>query len=451
MADATQEQTNAARFDEAGNPVAVPGGETDARGEPVLHGVEGGGEQEGAAGAAPAPAGPESEREKQTQSLQEKLNQHRYQDPKRAAIYAKRDEMTIEERQALAKEDAESLAILDAQAGAEPVTTPVAPAAPVAPAPTPAVPAAPTPQAAAPTAPAAIAPTSKKYKLVVDGQEREANEDEVVQAGIQTLQKQAAADTRLREAATYEARLTEWQRQLQQYADTIARTGNVQQAQPGTAGTPAPTTPGVAGKVDKAKVREALDALYRNGDVDGSTELLNAAIADAVASAPRAPAPAAPAAPAAHGEVPRLPAVATDPWSDDQRQAANRVFNAEFGHLTDAQFGVAQKALDRAMADPANRGKDLVTMVRTVCVAAELLPTAAPAPTPPPVPPAPAAPTPTQAELDGRRVLKGRLPLTPPVGAGRAPQAAAPAPRPLTNSEYVAQLRRRSGSNSSRG
>jgi hypothetical protein len=439
MSEATKEQIDAARTLADGSAVDTNTGEVDGQGNPVHHALEPADAADPATTPSGAPA-PDTSGKTPDQLRREKLAAHGYKDPKRDAIYAKRNSMTVDERNDLAREDPESLAVLDAQAGYE-STAPLAPspAVPVAAAPAPVAPA---PAAPSTPTPVAIAPTGKMYKLTVHGVERDAAEDEVVQAGIAALQKQSAADERLRDAATYEARLEAWRKDLQAHADRLAQDGASQQTQPGKAGNPATTT-GVAGQVDKAKIKQALDALYRNGDVDGSTELLNTALAEAVANA-RAPAPAAPTAPAAPGEVPRLRTQPDDPWSVDQRQAANTVFNSEFGHLSDAQFNVAKAALDKAMADPRSHGKDLTAMVRSVCIAAELSAPTAPAPAP-----TPTAPNATQQELNGRRELKARLPMTPPVGTVRAPNAA-PVPTYPTNSQYVAQLRQRSGSNSTR-
>jgi hypothetical protein len=401
---------------------------------------------------APAPAGPAPAPTPDEKTIAKMVASKRYKDEGRSAIFERRNAMTLEERQELENLDAESAAILEAHAGqpraATVSTAPLAPREPGAPV-EPVQAAAPGPVApvaapGAPIAPTPVASNERRYKLQVYGVEQEASEDVVIAAGIQALQKQHAADARMQDAATYEARLTAWQNQLQAYADDLQRrTSTVPgQAQPGTAGNPAPT-PGGAAAVDPATVQQAMEAM-ENLDSAKAAQLMQKAINDAVAQG-RAPAPApAPAAPSQTGGVPRLPTAASDPWDNDQRSAANRVFNTEFAHFTDAQFNAAKAAVDEAMADPANRGQDLGTIVRSVCRTTQRFVAATPAP-------APAAPAnPTADELARRQVLKARIPVTPPAASMRSATSAAPEVRYPSGSEYVQQLRSRSGSNSSR-
>jgi hypothetical protein len=378
---------------------------------------------------------PEAERK----TLAQKVAQRRFKDDARATIYERRDSMPLKERQELEAVDPESAAILDAQAGHAPA--PVAPIQPAAPA------SAAAPAPAAPGAPAPVATNETRYKLSVYGKEQEVGEDEIIQAGIQALQKQHAADVRMREASTYEASLNAYAAELQRYADQVAQRASTApgQAQPGTAGSAAPTSPGVAAVVDQATVRQALEAM-ENLDSAKATELMQKAINDAVVAgraASPAPAPATP--PSTLGEVPRLQRAPADPWGEEQRVAANRVFNGEFASFTDAQFNAAKAALDEAMADPANHGVKLENLVRTVCRTTARF---VPATTAPALQPAPA--NPMAEQLESRRVLKARIPVTTPAISGRVPAAAPAEPRFASPSEYVQRLRQRSGSNSTR-
>jgi hypothetical protein len=395
--------------------------------------------------AAPiAPAEPElTEREIKT-----KIANKRFKDDARSAIFERRNAMSLEERQELENSDGESLAILEAHAGHQ--REGVVSTAPLAPR-EPAVPAAPAAPAAAPGAPAPQAPVatnSNRYKLSIYGQEQEVGEDEIIQAGIQALQKQHAADARMRDAATYEARLNKWAQDLQAFADQKAqeeaRTAS-SRIQPGTAGNPAPTSTGVAAVVDPATMRAAMEAM-ENLDTAKATELMQKAINDAVvAGRSAAPAPSPATSPQATGGVPRLPPAPADIWSDDQRASANKVFNSEFAHFTDAQFNAAKAAVDEAMADPANAGQSLATIVRNVCRTTQRFMPAGAAPAPAQVPV-----NPTAEELARRQVLKARIPVTPPAASLRAATPAAPEFRGQSPADYVQQLRRRSGSNSTR-
>jgi hypothetical protein len=400
-------------------------------------------------GAAPAPAAPVAAPPPDEKTIAKMVANKRYRDDGRTAIFAKRDAMSLEERQTLERLDPESAAILEASAGqreATVSTSPLAPREPAAPieahAPAPA-PVAPAPAAPVQNAQAPVASNERRYKLSVYGQEQEASEDIVIAAGIQALQKQHAADARMQDAATYERSLNAYRDQLQAYADNLERRAGTApgQTQPGTAGNPAPT-PGGAAAVDKAAtVRQALEALEQM-DTEKAARLMLQAI-EAGSPAPAAPAPATPSLP---GGVPRLQPAASDAWGDDQRSAANAVFNGEFAHFTDAQFNAAQAAVRDAMADPANVGQNLASIVRNVCRTTQrfIAAGAAPAPTP-------AAPVnPTAEELARRQVLKARIPVTPPAASMRAATPAAPETRFPSNSEYVQQMRSRSGSNSSR-
>ena len=394
---------------------------------------------ESGAPAAPPPmtnAQLEALPEAEKKTLAQKVNNKRFRDDARAGIYERRDAMSLEERQELEEADPEQAAILQTQAGHAPA--PVQQPAPAAPAPVAAT------APAAPGAPAPVASNSNRYKLSIYGREEEVGEDEVIQAGIQALQKQHAADTRMREASTYEASLNSYADQLQAFANDLARRASTApgQAQPGTAGNPAPTSPGVAGVIDKATVQKAMDA-FANDDAEGMAAYLQQAVTDAVAAGrASAPAPAAPVP--SLGEVPRLQRAPADPWGNDQRLKANEVFNGEYAHFTDAQYEAAKASLSDAMADPANHGVPLENLVRTVCrTTARLVPaTAAPAPAPPA--------NPVQEQLDSRRVLKARIPVTTPAIAGRVPAPASTEPRFQSPSEYVQRLRQRSGSNSTR-
>lgn len=409
-----------------------------ASGPVVLHGAEV--DLEGAPAPAPA-AGPAAEpSEGDKKSRLQRIQERSYRGGGRDAIYERRDSMTLEERQALESLDEESAAILDAQAGQARAAT--ISQAPLAPTPGPAVPGAPAASPAQPGAPTPVASNSKTYKLSVYGQEQEATEDAVIAAGIRALQLEGAADARMRDASTYEARLNAYATELQKYADRVARTAP-DVAPAGPPGSAAPTSPGVAAQIDRATVRQALDA-FANDDADGAAAALQKAVADAIAAG-RGPAPAPTPPMPTLGEVPRLQPAVSDPWGDDQRVGANKVFNGEFAHFTDAQFNAAKAALDDAMADPANHGVKLENLVRTVCrTTARLMPASA-------VPvPQPAPANPVQGELENRRVLKARIPVTPPAATGRA-QGPAPAETSFVSpSEYVQRLRHRSGSNSTR-
>lgn len=405
---------------------------------PVVNGPLEGNPEAGPAAEPPAMTNAELEAlpAAERQTLAQKVNQRRFKDDARSSIYERRDSMSLEERQALEEEDPEASAILVAQAGGAALAPEGAAPAPV-----------PAQGPAAPVAQAPVASNEKRYTLSVYGQEQSASEADVIAAGIAALQKQHAADSIMREATTYEASLNQYRDQLLAWANEQARrTATVPaQAQPGMAGNAAPTSPGVAAAVDTATVQKAVDA-FANDDAAGMAKYLQQAVSDAVAAGRQPASAPTPNVPMPQpGDIPRLQRAAADPWGADQRDAANRVFNNEFAHFTDAQFAVAKAAMDEAVADPSNHGVKLENLVRTVCRTTARSMPASVAPAPQPVPA-----NPLQEQLENRRVLKARIPVTTPAAMGRAPGAAPPAVTYQSPSDYVQRLRQRSGSNSTR-
>lgn len=395
-------------FDANGQPVhaAEPGDGADA--------VESGAPIDGAA----TPAAP-------TETPEQIIKRKSFKDDVRADIAAKRSAMTLEERQAFAKEDPAEFSLSEQIAGGDGVIDgedgAAAPAAP-------GVPAAP-----------AIASDAKTYKVRVYGKDvAEVGEAEVIQAGIRSLQKESAADIRMNQAATRETQLVEWEGQLQSFANNLAK-GLDKDGRPlipaGGPGNPQPPVTGVAGAIDKAKLQQAQAALLR-GDDEVSSTLMAEIIQTAVAASR----PATEVEPR-KVEVPARPAGVGDPWGTEQRKQANAVFNDEFMDLSDGQFALAQTQMNALMANPANKGIPLVDLARNagVTVRQALGPTAPP----------PAPTTPTQQVLNDRRSLKARIPLTPPAGNARAPNSQPAAPRFPTASEHVRLLQMRNGSNSS--
>ena len=356
---------------------------------------------------------------------EERVSAKLFKDDVRNAIAARRQGMTLEERQAFAKEQPEEFQASELVAGAD-AGSDAAPEATSAPA-TPAQP--------------AIASNQKTHKIRVYGKDvAEVSEEDVIQAGIKALQKTSAADTRMQQAATREAQLVTWEGQLQTFADNLSK-GLDMEGRPinpaGGPGTTQPPAPGVAGAIDRAKLREAQAALLR-GDDEASAETLAEIIQAAIAAGKPA---AEPAEAPRKIEVPARPAGIGDSWGREQQIQANAVFNDEFMDLSDAQFRLAQTQMQSLMADPANKGKPLVDLARTAGTAIRQALGASHTPAAPAVP--------GQQILEDRRVLKARIPVTPPAGSARAPSGQAAPPRYPTNAEHVRALQLRNGSNSS--
>lgn len=436
------------RTDDQGRPVDAAGSVIEGPTEPA----EGAAAAPAAAGA-PAAAAPEMDAAALEQQRMEKLKERSFKDTGRDAIVTRHRQRRQEENQAFRDGNAEQAALGDAVAGVEGVTPDLiarmeaeargepdqrehshsAAHAPIAAA----------PAAAAPISSAPLASAQKAYRIRVYGQERDASEEEVVQAGIAALQKQHAADARLQDAATREAQLEEYASQLQAYADQLRtlRTSDGTQTQPtGGSATPQPPDTGAAGRVDKTKLREALSALLR-GDDEVSTEI----VADVIAKA-TAPAANPPARSSEQGALPEPPArIRRESWSRDDRAKINQVFERDYGDLlaNDDAFINAKALMEARLSDsryasmtPEQLAQDVGERVRRAHGVS------APAPTP--------QPTPVEQTLEQRRVLKAQIPITPPAGSARAPSSASPAARYPSRSEYVQTLRQRSGSNSSR-
>lgn len=388
--------------------------------------------------AAPTPEGSEAA-QPVVESHQELMKRKGFKDDKRNAIFTKRNNMTLEEREAFRAEDPEQSDLSDTIAGFAPTPEESAVARAAAPpAAAPAVPgssAAPAPAAQAPVA----TPTGKAYKLIIHGREAgEVSEEQVIQAGVAALQKQHSGDETLRQAATRTAQLVEYEAKLQRIADNLAKGLDPEGRPINPAGSPGPGQPpttGVAGAIDKAMFAKATEALVRGDDAVG-TDLLVQAVMDAVnrgrvepATAPRTV------------EVPSLPQVVTSgSWSDAQLQSAKRIANDEFGDFDDERWGVLQQKMGAALNDPANAGKDISFLVMKagnearrahVTPAVQVIPV-----------------DPVQQQLDARGAVKARIPVTPPPTSARVPPAAPTGPSIPSNKDYVHSLRVKSGSNS---
>lgn len=386
---------------------------------------------------AAAPAAPELTPEQQEADLRQKIADKGFakQDP-RAAMWAKRSEMAAAERAELVETDADQAQALDSIAGATPETAEEIDAAAAA-----ADDAGDPDGDAAPAGDEPLALPPEKVKIVVDGQEREVPRDEVIKAGVATLQKQVAADVRLQEAATYEARVRDWAKteheKLQQQAAALAQ----RQASP-----PPPATGAQAPEDAQATVNKALELLV-DGEKDEAAKLLSSLFTRPVSQA----APVTPAGPADRPNGAEVQAAVTPPpvrRSREELAEANRIYSTEYADIDkdDRAYTFTQSLVQASLRDPANAFRPIGDIVREAgnkarAVFAQV----------PPTPAAPAAqpaaePTPGQQALEGRRTLKARIPISP-TGASVRATTASQAPAGLSNKDYIQQLQRRSGSN----
>lgn len=371
-------------------------------------------------------AAPELTPEQQEADLRQKISDKSFsKHDARAAMWAKRSEMAAAERAELVDSDAEQAQALDDIAGATQGDPEEIDAA----------------AAAADDADAPLALPAEKVKIVVDGQEREVPRDEVIKAGVATLQKQAAADVRLQEAATYEARVRDWARteheKLQEQAAALAQ----RQASP-----PPPATGAQAPEDVQASVSKALELLV-DGEKDEAAKLLTSVFSRSVPQA----APATPAGPADRPHGAEVQAAVTPPPARRSREElaeANRIYSAEYADIDkdDRAYTFTQSLVQASLRDPANAFRPIGDIVREAGNKARSVFAQVPQ-----TPAAPAAqpasePSPGQQALEGRRTLKARIPISP-TGASVRATTASQAPAGVSNKDYIQQLQRRSGSN----
>lgn len=292
-----------------------------------------------------------------------------------------------------------------------------------------------------------LASIPKTYTIRIYGKDEVLTEEQLVAE----FQKLRAAGVRLEDAATYEAQLEEWRGKVESWAQEQARKYAPQdggRAQPtGGPATPQPPASGAAGQEIRDLRKRAAEALLRGDDATYSdlTAQADSKLQDSIVAAiaqraqPEARSSEQVAAPEAPARTRRAA------WSSDDTRKINEAFNRGFGDLDDAAFADAQVLMNARLANPAFLGKSPEELVLEVGAAVRRMHGQAPAPTPTPTP----QPSAVATELEARRTLKAQIPITAPAGSGRAP-AAPQAPRFPSNSEYIQNLRRRSGSNTTR-
>lgn len=286
-------------------------------------------------------------------------------------------------------------------------------------------------------------------KLSVYGEELVVSEADVRAAGIQTLQKERAAEYRLQEAAKTEARLRKYHEDLDAFKATLVdmqknlRAGKAPTAQ--DAATIAALPKGAPAAVDDAKLadvaRKAAEAIYR-GDPAETAKALQSLLADVAQGRTATPPPVDvnAVAQAAADMVDKRSETRT---VEEKRAAVNKAFATEFKAVNEhpEAFLVAQARFSAMLADPSNEGKPWEDIAREAGKAAlhryPELKSESPSNVTPPAP-TPAV-TPPVDVLAQRRELKGRTVVRQPSTSARAPAPQPPQPR--SNKQYVADLR----------
>lgn len=217
-------------------------------------------------------------------------------------------------------------------------------------------------------APAGEAPASAGVRLQVYGEEIEVSHDDVMQAGIQTLQKERAAEYRLKQAADAERALRQYRKELDEYRERLlAKAQGRQTDQPDPEKT-APPKSGATVTQDSEKIAEkanaVAEAIYRGDSAEVSkalTELL-AGVAQGRTATP----PTADVNEVVETALQRRQEQEEAARREETRKAVNRTFNEEFSDVSnDAEaFAVAQARFKAMLADPENEGKSQVEIAR---------------------------------------------------------------------------------------
>lgn len=289
----------------------------------------------------------------------------------------------------------------------------------------------------------------KTYRIRVYGRDtREVPQDEVIRAGLAALQKRDAADRILEEAATREAQLVEWQREVEAWANERVQDGT--RTATGGAPNPQPPTPGVASAEAKALARQHAAAVGA-GDDEKAAEIMLQIIA-ANQKAVEQLNPTQPGSRQGSKPMPEPPKprarTAAQPWSTDDLDRINTVFEKDYSDLLDdpVTYGAARELMAERLKDPNYIGTDPDDLVKDVATTVQRRmagQSAAPAKR--------GTPANARQQIESRKTLKAQIPMTPPAAAGRAPgRQGAPERKIPTRSEYVSQLARRTGSNKSR-
>jgi hypothetical protein len=374
---------------------------------------------------AAAPETPEVIEQRENE-LRKKLDEKSFsKQDKRAAMWDRRREIVAAEREEFAQSDPAQSRVSDQLAGAETAEEIDAAAA--------AADDAGQEPPAGDDAP--IASAAKMVKIVVDGVEREVSEDDVKNAGVAALQKLSAADARLQAAATYEAQLKEWAQSEEARLKAIAAAARQSPPLPAT---------GAQAPVDvKAAVVKSMSLLVE-GQQEEAAELLTSVLSRQ--NAPASPQAAGPGT-EPNGADSQL-TVQPPPVrrSKVEIEEANRVFNEEYGDLSDAAFAFTKELALANLRDPSNSGRNVTDIVRAAGNKARVVFKNVTPPAQSDDPPPALTPGEQQAEV--RRQLKARIPLAPTGASARAPAPPSTTPRVPTNKDYVAMLQRRAGSNS---
>lgn len=283
-----------------------------------------------------------------------------------------------------------------------------------------------------------VAPGGKTVKLVVYGQEREVPEAEVLQAGIATLQKDAAADQKLTAVARREQELRAQEQQLLLQAERVRQGLDPNTGLPLRTASQPPATGAEPAAISTDVLQSTVKALY-SGDAEQATKALETLVKQIGARAGTAnPVPTDIVATVEQTVLARMDQRDRERSVSSDIEQANQVFKTEFADIAadPDRLAAAKGIRENLLADPVWQSKSRVEVAREVGTRVRKLTT-------------PAAPPPDPAvqTMEQRRSVKRGLPTTPQ-GGGRAP--APTAPTYPSNSSYIEQLRKNSGSNSAR-
>lgn len=368
-------------------------------------------------------------------------------DDPRAAIYDRHREQRAAEEAEVAALPPEQQAQVDRmrlEAGVQP--EPAAEPAP-APQPTAAQPAQPPAQPAQPAAPEGVATTDELVTIRVYGQEQQVPHQEVVQAGIETLQKERAADARLERVATYEREVRQYHGDCDAYREELRR-GNASAVSPGETAPPAPPDPGAPEPALSDDVLQEVATDIYSGEPERTVEGLKKFAAGVVQGRGNATPPSVDEI--AEAVVPRALDAIVARDVEQERVNANEVFRDEYAdiHGNPDLMAVAQYRMGVLHEDPANEGRSMLDLAREVgaAVRQQYLPSQpSPATQPGGQQPGPdPAPQPAVTdELAQRRLIKRETVV--PTSEAHVAQPKPAEPSYPSNSDYVKRMREERG------
>lgn len=276
----------------------------------------------------------------------------------------------------------------------------------------------------------------KSYKIKVYGEEREVPESAVIEAGVATLQKDAAAGRKMAEAARREAELRREEQRLLRVAENL-RKGLDEHGQPlAPTKPPAPADASRGRTISKDKLEATVKALY-SGDTEEATKALQGLV-ETISQNSGTPDAVSPEIVKSVEEavVSRMESRQRQQSVESDISEANRIFREDYADISGDpdMLVMAQGLAGRLTQDPEWEGRSRAEIAREVGKRIRTKMSG--------------ANRGASAEVEARLTRKRAMPGAPNAH-GRVPEPQTQRQFP-SNQDYVQQLRLNSGSNSVR-